>query len=47
MQTSRYSYLVPLTLMTPRPSPPGIASEYPSLQVRMAGVNPWRFRSTG
>lgn len=39
--------IVALTLMTPRPSPPGIVSEYPSPQMRMAGVNPWRLKSTG
>lgn len=39
--------IVPLTLMTPRPSPPGIVSEYPSPQMRMAGAHPWRLKSTG
>jgi hypothetical protein len=34
--------VVPLTLMTPRQSPPGIVSEYPSPQIRMAGAHPWR-----
>lgn len=37
-QTSRdSSHLVPLTLMTPGPSPLGIVSEYPSAQMWMAG----------
>jgi hypothetical protein len=39
--------IVLLTLMTPRPSPPGIASKYPSPQMRMAGAHPWRLESTG
>lgn len=39
--------VVPLTIMTPRPSPPGIASEYPSPQMRTAGAHPWRLESAG
>lgn len=39
--------IVPLTLMTPRPSPLGIVSENPSPQMRMAGAHPWRLKSTG
>ena len=39
--------VMPLTLMTPRLSPPGIVSEYPSPQMRMAGAHPWRLESIG
>lgn len=33
--------------LTPARSPPGIVSEYPSPQMRMAGAHPWRLESTG